>query len=244
MPDGGRLTIETGNVRLDQDYADQHADVRPGQYVMVAVTDSGTGIAPEHLGRIFEPFFTTKEKGKGTGLGLPMVYGFIKQSGGHISLYSEPGEGTTVKLYLPRITADQVAAEVRETVHPSGGTETILLVEDDDMVRRYAYDQLVTLGYRVIEAADGRQGLQIIRERADIDLLFTDVVMPGGMSGRQLADEAKKQRPGLKVLYTSGYTEDTIVHQGRLDPGVLLLAKPYRRAELARFVREALTEKR
>jgi PAS domain S-box-containing protein len=241
MPDGGRLTIETGNVRLDQDYADQHADVRPGQYVMVAVTDSGTGIAPEHLGRIFEPFFTTKEKGKGTGLGLPMVYGFIKQSGGHISLYSEPGEGTTVKLYLPRITADQVAAEVRETVHPSGGTETILLVEDDDMVRRYAYDQLVTLGYRVIEAADGRQGLQIIRERADIDLLFTDVVMPGGMSGRQLADEAKKLRPGLKVLYTSGYTENAIVHHGRLDPGVLLLAKPYRRAELARFVREAIS---
>jgi PAS domain S-box-containing protein len=241
MPDGGRLTIETGNVRLDQDYADQHVDVQPGQYVMVAVSDSGTGIAPEHLGRVFEPFFTTKETGKGTGLGLAMVYGIIKQSGGHIGIYSEPGEGTTVRLYLPRVSGGQEeAVEAPEKASLAGGTETILLVEDDEMVRRYAHDQLVSLGYRVIEAADGRQGLRIIRAREDIDLLFTDVVMPGGMSGRQLADEARKVRPELKVLYTSGYPENAIVHHGRLDPGVQLLAKPYRRGDLARAIRDSL----
>lgn len=243
MPDGGSLTMETGNVLLDQHYADQHPDVQPGQYVMVAVTDTGAGIAREHLGRVFEPFFTTKETGKGTGLGLAMVYGFIKQSGGHVGLYSELGEGTTVKLYLPRVMSEQIrVTEMDENVQPIGGTETILLVEDDDGVRRYAHDQLVSLGYTVIQAADGPQGLEIIKMRDDIDLLFTDVVMPGGMSGRVLADEAKKLRPKLKVLYTSGYTDNAIVHQGRLDPGVLLLTKPYRRRDLALRIREALAD--
>ena len=241
MPNGGRLTIETANMRLDEEYAAQHVEVRPGQYVMLAVSDTGTGIAPEHLGRVFEPFFTTKEQGKGTGLGLAMVFGFMKQSGGHLNIYSEFGHGTTVRMYLPRsIAANQqriVSSPVTESV---GGSETILLVEDEDLVRQYARDQLVTLGYQVVEAPNGPLALDIIRTRPDIQLLFTDVVMPGGMNGRDLVQLACALRPGLRVLYASGYTESAIVHHGRLDPGVHLLTKPYRRPDLARKVREAL----
>ena len=242
MAQGGRLTLETANTRLDQDYADQHAEVQPGQYVMIAVSDTGPGIPPDHLERVFEPFFTTKAKGKGTGLGLSMVYGFIKQSEGHIKIYSELGEGTTVKMYLPRcLNPDQQALSL--TGHATvGGAEVILLVEDDDLVRRYGQEQLRMLGYRVITARDGAQALDIIHQRADIDLLFTDVIMPGGMSGRDLAEAAQLIRPSLKVLYTSGYTENAIVHQGRLDPGVQLLTKPYRRAELAQKIRAVLAE--
>ncbi|MDY0070935.1 MAG: PAS domain-containing protein [Porticoccaceae bacterium] len=239
MPAGGRLTIETRRQIIDEDYLAQYPDVRPGDYVLVAVSDSGEGIAPEHLPRLFEPFFTTKETGKGTGLGLPMVYGFIKQSGGHVSVYSELGQGTTVRLYLPRV--EEVAQRPPEgEAAPEGGSETLLLVEDDELVRGFARDQLTRLGYRVLEAGNGPDAMAILRQRDDIDLLFTDMVMPGGMSGRDLAEHARVLRPGLRVLYTSGYTQDAIVHHGRLDPGVLLLNKPYRRNDLARKIREAL----
>ncbi len=241
MPEGGRLTVETANAYLGHEYVQAHADVKAGQYVMLAVSDNGSGIAPQHLARVFEPFFTTKEKGKGTGLGLAMIYGFAKQSGGHVSIYSEPGQGTTVKLYLPRAGHAQAALKLTDgSMTASGGTETVLLVEDDALVRRYAHDQLVALGYTVIEAHNGTQALQVLQAQGEVDLLFTDVVMPG-LTGKQLADQARLLRPQLKVLYTSGYTENAIVHQGRLDPGVHLLTKPYRREELARRVRDAMS---
>ncbi len=240
MPAGGRLTIETANVRLSSDYTEQVTDLLPGQYVMVAVSDTGTGIAPEHMERLFEPFFTTKEPGKGTGLGLPMVYGFAKQSNGHVNVYSELGEGSVIKLYLPRHFGEADAKLGPQQGYASSGTETVLLVEDDDMVRSYATEVLKSLGYQVLVAANGPAALAMLRERGDIDVLFTDIVMPGGMNGRQLADAARSFRSGLKVLYTSGYTENAIVHQGRVDPGVALLGKPYRRAELARRLRDVL----
>ncbi|HUG99466.1 MAG TPA: PAS domain S-box protein [Gammaproteobacteria bacterium] len=241
MPDGGRLTIETGLRELDGDFANTNLDIVPGEYVMVAVSDTGTGIPQEHLSRVFEPFFTTKEKGKGTGLGLSMVYGFIKQSGGQLHIYSEPSEGTTLRMYLPQAPATEPLAAAPVAGRPmTGGGETILLVEDDDMVRRYAHNQLVDLGYEVLDAADGPEALEVLREREDVDLLFTDIVMPGGINGRQLAEAACLLNPDLRVLYTSGYTENAIVHHGRLDPGVQLLSKPYRRAELAERIRLAL----
>ncbi|MDO8298465.1 PAS domain-containing protein [Lacisediminimonas sp.] len=240
MPKGGRLTIETCNAYIDDDYAKRHAEVRAGQYVMLTVSDTGTGIAPAHLARVFEPFFTTKEKGKGTGLGLAMVYGFVKQTGGHASIYSEPGHGTTVKLYLPPVVGPApVTALSGGNEQMTGGSETILMVEDDEFVRRYAQGELRNLGYTVLAAENGMQALELLRAHVGIDLLFTDVVMPG-MGGRELADQARQLRPGLRVLYTSGYTENAIVHNGRLDPGVLLLTKPYRRIELANKIREAL----
>jgi signal transduction histidine kinase/ActR/RegA family two-component response regulator len=246
MLSGGRLTLETANARLDADYAERSAEVKPGQYVMLAVSDTGKGIAAQDLPRVFEPFFTTKDKGKGTGLGLAMVYGFVKQSAGHAAIYSEPGQGTTVKLYLPRAVGDQAPAGTEEAVQntAAGGTESILLVEDDEAVRRYACEQLRSFGYQVMEAADGPSALAIVAQRDDIDLLFTDVVMPGGMNGRALADAARQLRPGLRVLYTSGYTENAIVHHGRLDPGALLLSKPYRRSELDRAIRAALAKEK
>jgi signal transduction histidine kinase/CheY-like chemotaxis protein len=241
MPEGGRLTLETANARLDADYAARNVDLQPGQYVMLAVSDSGHGIAPEHLSRVFEPFFTTKTTGRGTGLGLAMVYGFVKQSAGHVAIYSEPGQGTTVKLYLPRVLGDAMPpAEPPADDVVVGGSETVLLVEDDEAVRRYAVTQLRTLGYHVIEAADGPSALVLVEREGPLDLLFTDVVMPGGMNGRALADAALQRRPGLRVLYTSGYTDNAIVHHGRLDPGAQLLTKPYRRSDLARAVRSAL----
>ena len=242
MPTGGRLTLETANAALDQRYADEHAEVTPGQYTMLAVSDTGEGMEPAVLQRVFEPFFTTKEKGKGTGLGLAMVYGFARQSAGHVSIYSEPGHGTTVKLYLPRAHAGaRVAADVPAALPAlRGGAETVLVVEDDEPVRLLVCLELRAMGYRVIEAASGADALRLIEQGEPIDLLFTDVVMPGGMSGRELADAALRLRPGLPVLYTSGYTENAIVHHGRLDAGVLLLPKPHRRADLARAVRTAL----
>ncbi|MBT9488115.1 MAG: response regulator [Rubrivivax sp.] len=248
MPGGGRLTLETANARLDADYAAHHSEVNPGQYTMLAVSDTGAGIAPEHLQRVFEPFFTTKEKGKGTGLGLAMVYGFCKQSGGHVTVYSEPGDGTTVRLYLPRAAArpgEPAPSDPRSTevgTRVVGGHETILVVEDDAAVRQYACTQLKASGYRVLEAADGPSALALLGQRDDVELLFTDVVMPGGMNGRALADAARRLRQGLRVLYTSGYTENAIVHHGRLDPDALLLSKPYRRQALDRAVRTALAQ--
>lgn len=241
MPGGGKLTLETANAWIDQDYADHHGEVQPGQYVMISVSDSGSGIAPEHLARVFEPFFTTKGPGKGSGLGLSMVYGFVKQSHGHIKLYSEQEQGTTARVYLPRAggSPDAPVAPAAPQQAPRRGA-WVLVVEDDDLVRRFARDQLLSLGYDVVTAENGVQALEILRQRSDIELLFTDVVMPGGLSGRQLAEQALALHPGLKVLYTSGYTENAIVHQGRLDRGVHLLNKPYRRDELARKVRAAL----
>ena len=239
MPQGGRLTIETANAVLDADYATANPEVHPGQYVMVAVSDTGSGISAEHLGRVFEPFFTTKEKGKGTGLGLSMVYGFVKQSGGHIKVYSEPGEGATVRLYLPRVVGAAPAAASPIETMPHGRGEVVLVVEDETMVLRHAVEQLELLGYRPLFASEPQQALEVLQAHPEIELLFTDVVMPG-MNGRELAERARVLRPGLKVLYTSGYTENAIVHHGRLDPGVRLLPKPWRRSELARRVRDAI----
>src|SRR5215216_620952 len=241
MPDGGSLTIETSNAMLDEGYARTHAEVQPGEYVMVAVSDTGTGMPPEVAARAFEPFFTTKGVGRGTGLGLSMVYGFVKQSSGHVKIYSEEGHGTSVKIYLPRATGlQQTMAEALVSVDIEGGNETVLVVEDDKLVRRYVMTQIESLGYTTLEATNASEALHFIDQARVIDLLFTDVIMPGIMNGRQLVDEALKRRPGLKTLFTSGYTENAIVHHGRLDSGVLLLAKPYRKSELARMIRLAL----
>jgi len=243
MVDGGTLTVEALNVSFAPHDVENSLDITPGEYVMVAVSDTGAGIAPENLARVFDPFFTTKEVGKGSGLGLSMVHGFVSQSRGHVRIYSEVGHGTTVRMYLPR-AGDPAATGSDAAASPaarSAGSEIILVVEDDEPVRRHAVTQLEALGYRVIAAADGPSALAILRQRDDIDLLFTDVIMPGGMNGRQLAEAALNLRPTLKVLYTSGYAEDAITHQGRLQPGAQLLAKPYRRADLARKVRTALS---
>jgi signal transduction histidine kinase/ActR/RegA family two-component response regulator len=241
MPDGGRLTLETANVELDEDYSRVHVGAVAGPHVLLAVTDTGCGMDDYTRSRLFEPFFTTKEQGKGTGLGLSMVYGFVKQSRGHLRIYSEPDEGTTVRIYLPRAAGAAADSPARASErHDDTGSELILLVEDDDLVRRFARQQLQALGYDVLVAANGPEALKRLRERADIDLLFTDIVMPGGMSGRDLADAALDLRPDLKVLYTSGYTENAIVHHGRLNPGVRLLSKPYRREDLAVALRETL----
>jgi|TARA_R100001143_G_scaffold29822_1_gene29103 PAS domain S-box-containing protein len=241
MPSGGRLLIETLNVSLSEDYGSQH-DVSPGEYVIIGVSDTGVGIAPENLDRVFEPFYTTKSKEKGTGLGLAMVYGFARQSLGHINVYSELAQGTTIRLYLPRSPEEVTAAENSAVLptQPKTGQEHILIVEDDDLVRSYVISQLELMGYQVISASNGIEAMEIIQSDTKIDLLFTDVVMPGGMSGRDLSDKALRIRPQLKVLFTSGYTENSIVHHGRLDPGVMLLSKPYSRDELTTKIRQAL----
>jgi CheY-like chemotaxis protein len=207
---------------------------------VIAVSDTGIGIPAALLDRVFDPFFTSKGPGKGTGLGLSMVYGFIKQSAGHIKVYSEEGQGTTIRMYLPPGTG---AAALTETVpenEHAGGHETILVVEDDRLVRDYVLTQLHSLGYVTLAAANAAEALALIDKKQNFDLLFTDVIMPGAMNGRQLADAILKERPDLKVLFTSGYTENAIIHHGRLDFGVLLLAKPYRKSELARMIRKAL----
>jgi PAS domain S-box-containing protein len=241
MPTGGKLTLETNNIYLDEGYAGMHNEVTPGNYVMIAVSDTGAGIPAANLEKVFDPFFTTKEVGKGTGLGLSMVFGFVKQSNGHIKIYSEEGHGTTVKIYLPRATGlDQTAAEAQASSRIEGGNEVVLVVEDDALVRRYVVTQIESLGYTTLEASNAVEALNVIADTAVVDLLFTDVIMPGPMNGRQLVEEALKRRPSLKTLYTSGYTENAIVHHGRLDSGVLLLAKPYRKADLARMMRMAL----
>ena len=241
MPSGGKLTIETANAVLDESYATKHQEVQAGEYIAISISDSGSGMTPEVLKQAFEPFFTTKQTGKGSGLGLSMVYGFVKQSGGHIKIYSEVGEGTTIKLYFPRaITASQNTTQPKLAEETQSGKEHILLVEDDISVRQYVTLLLKDLGYRVTSAENGIQALEIIQQTEDIELLFTDIVMPGGLNGRQLAEKALALRPHLKVLYTSGYTENAIVHHGRLDRGVELLSKPYRRQDLAEKVRKVL----
>ena len=241
MPNGGKLTLETKNVVLDENYAGMNSEVNPGNYVMIAVSDSGRGIPASRLEKVFEPFYTTKDVGKGSGLGLSMVYGFVKQSNGHIRIYSEEGHGTTVKLYLPQAAgvADSPRTEAGITEF-ARGDESILIVEDDALVREYVVTQVGRLGYDTLAAGNAAEALVIIDGPERIDLLFTDVIIPGGMNGRQLATEALKRRPGLKVLYTSGYTENAIVHHGRLDAGVLLLPKPYVSSDLARMIRTAL----
>ncbi|CAA9484983.1 MAG: hypothetical protein AVDCRST_MAG39-272 [uncultured Sphingomonadaceae bacterium] len=242
MPDGGKLTVETRNAMLD-DRAAGHADLPPGRYVAIAVSDTGTGMDKDTLERVFEPFFTTKEVGKGTGLGLSMTYGFAKQSGGHVRIYSEPGLGTTVELFLPRLQGEarEVEEEANPTLHGGASGETVLVCEDDPDVRSYSVEALRELGYQVLEAADGAAALALLgHPAAQVDLLFTDVVLPGGMSGAQLAEEARRLRPGLRVLFTTGYARDAIVHHGRLDPGVELLTKPFSYADLAARVREVL----
>jgi PAS domain S-box-containing protein len=241
MPNGGKLTLETGNAVLDRNYTDANKDAQAGDYVMIAVSDTGGGIPEAIRHRVFEPFFTTKEVGKGTGLGLSMVYGFIKQSNGHIKVYSEEGHGTTLKLYLPR--ANAIAPEAMEELPEAaleGGAETILVVEDDPLVRSSVTAQLRSLGYRALTARNAAEALAIADSGESFDLLFTDVIMPGDMNGRQLAEEMAKRRAPLKVLFTSGYTENAIIHHGRLDPGVHLLAKPYRTSDLAGMVRRAI----
>lgn len=236
----GRLTIEASNAMLDSEYCRLHSDVKPGQYVMVAVTDTGTGISKDVLERVFEPFFSTKPEGKGTGLGLSMVYGFVKQSNGHVKIYSEVGEGTTIRLYLPRsMSAEDVLVDTRQG-EIRGGSETILVVEDDDDVREIAVSLLGELGYRVLTARDAASALTVVESGMPIDLLFTDVVMPGPLRSPDLARKAKERLPDLAVLFTSGYTENAIVHGGRLDPGVELLGKPYTRESLGRKIRHVL----
>jgi len=241
MPTGGKLTLETRNVALDENYASMNPEAIPGNYVMIAVSDSGVGIPTRLLDKVFEPFFTTKDVGKGAGLGLSMVYGFVKQSNGHIKIYSEPGHGTTVKLYLPQAAgAVEVLAAETGICDVERGDESILIVEDDALVREYVVTQIGLLGYATLAASKAAEALAIIDGPERVDLLFTDVIMPGGMNGPQLAIEARRRRPGLKVLYTSGYTENAIVHHGRLDAGVLLLTKPYLSSDLARMIRTAL----
>src|SRR5215213_4072768 len=239
MPDGGKLIIETGMVVLDEHYAKTHNDVRPGRYAMIAVSDTGTGIPASFLDKVFNPFFTSKGPGKGTGLGLSMVYGFVKQSAGHIMIYSEEGHGTTIKMYLPPAMGLLPTAEAVPAPAVEGGHETILVVEDDALVRNYVLTRLHSLGYVTLDAANATEAIAFAHTRQPFDLLFTDVIMPG-MNGRQLADEMLKVRPGLMVLFTSGYTENAIIHHGRLDEGVLLLAKPYRKSDMAIMIRKAL----
>jgi CheY-like chemotaxis protein len=239
MPDGGTLSIETSNVELDQDCAAHNPDLRAGHYVKLTISDTGTGIPAEHLEHIFEPFFTTKEQGKGTGLGMSMVYGFIKQSGGHISLTSAIAQGTSIDLFLPAAPDAQVESSIAsQAANFEGGSEHVLLVEDDESVRRFAFDQLIRLGYRVTQASGPSEALTLLASDQRFDLLLTDVVMPE-MSGRVLADKARELRPRLAVLFTSGYTQDAVIRKDEGHPE-LLLGKPYRRAELARKVREAL----
>lgn len=240
MEGQGRLTIEAANAWLDVGYSEEHGGVRPGQYVMLAVTDTGSGMTPEVQAQAFEPFFSTKPQEKGTGLGLSMVYGFVKQSGGHVKIYSEVGHGTTVRLYLPRSLQSEDQPVVRSVAAVTGGSETVLVVEDDEGVRLTATEMLTELGYRVLTARDAASALAVIESGLPIDLLFTDVVMPGSLTSAELARKARERLPGLAVLFTSGYTENAIVHGGRLDPGVDLLAKPYSREDLARRVRHAL----
>jgi signal transduction histidine kinase/CheY-like chemotaxis protein len=240
MPDGGKLTIETGNAYLDDGYCRQYPDVRPGQYVQISVTDNGAGMTKLIIDRAFEPFFTTKEAGQGTGLGLSQVYGFVKQSGGHVKIYSEAGEGTTIKMYLPRYVgqASPAAAPKSEPRRGQPG-ECILVVEDDADVRAYVVETLRGLGYDVLEAAGAEDALALMNRHRSISLLLTDVVMPGP-NGRKLADAARQRQASLKVVYMTGYSRNAIVHQGRLDAGVELLQKPLTSEQLAATVRKVL----
>ncbi|QAU46001.1 hybrid sensor histidine kinase/response regulator [Bradyrhizobium guangzhouense] len=240
MPSGGHLTLSTEIAAIDDDYRALHPEVASGSYALISVTDDGEGMTPEVIERAFEPFFTTKEVGKGSGLGLSMVYGFAKQSDGHVSIYSEEGLGTTVRIYLPRVGAGQSVADMPETDEAAPrGHETILIAEDDPFVRSSVIQRVEALGYRVVAAVNGKEALQRLRADPRIDMLFTDIVMPGGMSGWELAEQARRVRPGLPVLFTSGYALETLVEQGRVQAHAVILTKPYRKAELAQRLRDA-----
>ncbi len=243
MPDGGRLTIETANAYLDDAYCRQNPEVVPGQFVMIAITDTGTGMSPEVAARVFDPFFTTKPAGKGTGLGLSQVYGFVKQSHGHSKIYSEVGAGTNVKIYLPRLVGDAkgIRRTTFEPLRTGDRSEIILVVEDDASMRRLTTEALHELGYTVFDSDNALNALATLDRLADVKLLFTDVVMPD-INGRKLADEAVRRRPGLKVLFTTGYTANAVVHGGVLDPGVHLIGKPFTLDQLAAKVRAVLDE--
>jgi CheY-like chemotaxis protein len=244
MPEGGKLTIELANTFLDEAYAASHTEVSAGQYVMLAVSDTGVGMPPDVATRAFEPFFSTKPEGQGTGLGLSQVYGYAKQLGGHVKIYSEAGHGTTVKMYLPRTRQPEDGLAPAALAPIEMGRETVLVVEDDTVVREGAIDMLNDLGYRVLQAGNAEAALAIIGSGAAIDILFTDVVMPGPVKTRDFVRHAQTRLPRLAVLYTSGYTENAIIHDGRLDSDVLLISKPYRRDELARKLRTALDHAR
>jgi CheY-like chemotaxis protein len=244
MDGAGRLTIELGNAVLDEHYVQNLPDVPAGQYVLLSVTDTGCGMTPEVLQRAFEPFFTTKREGEGTGQGLSMAYGFVKQSRGHIRIYSEPGQGTSVKIYLPRTMLAESEDAPAQAGPVTGGSETILVVEDDEGVRAVVLDMLATLGYHVLAARNGEEALRLVESGEHVDLLFTDVVMPGPLRSPELARIAQQVLPDLAVLFTSGYPRDAIVHGGRLDDGLELLSKPYRREELARKLRHELNNRR
>ncbi len=240
MPEGGKLTIETSNAYLDEEYCRHHDGLTPGQYVLIAVTDNGSGMPPETVEKAFEPFFTTKEAGKGTGLGLSQVYGFMKQSGGHIKIYSEIGEGTTIKLYFPRHDGDDaIVAPDDDSVSHRGNGETILVVEDDDGVRQYASEILRDLNYQILEARDATTAMRLVDADKPFDLLLTDVVLPG-KNGRELATEIEKRRPGIKVIFMTGYSRNAIVHHGRLDRSTELITKPLIEGVLARKIRQVL----
>ncbi len=240
MPNGGKLTIETSNAYLDDEYCRQHANLLPGQYVLIAVSDNGVGMSSENVDRVFEPFFTTKETGKGTGLGLSQVYGFMKQSGGHVKIYSELGEGTTIKLYLPRHDGEEADIPVADPAGSDRGRgETILIVEDDDGVRQYAAEILRDLNYQVIEAKDSASALRLLDADKAFDLMLTDVMLPG-KNGRELANEVEARRPGVKVIFMTGYSRNAIVHQGRLDRGTELISKPLIEGVVARKIRQVL----
>jgi signal transduction histidine kinase/ActR/RegA family two-component response regulator len=244
MLSGGRLTISTANASLDDHYKSLHPEVVPGEYVLIAVTDDGEGMPKHVIERAFEPFYTTKEVGKGSGLGLSMVYGFVKQSNGHAAIYSEPGLGTTVRIYLPQVVSKVPLSPEQPQPAGSGslprGTETVLVVEDDPFVRSYSISRVQSLGYSVIAAVDGNDALHKLRADIPVDILFTDIVMPGGINGWELTDLARQLRPGLPVLLTSGYALETLVKHGRLRAGAVVLTKPYRKADLARRLREVV----
>ncbi len=241
MRDGGKLTIETTNAYVDEEYTATHEDAKPGQYALISVTDTGTGMTPEVIAKAFEPFFTTKEIGQGTGLGLSQIYGFMQQSGGHVSIESEVGRGTTVRLYLPRLTAAAPEAVVPIELPPSRTpTETILLVEDEHDVRAFTATVLSERGYRVLTAVDASSALAVLESGQKVDLLFTDVGLPNGIDGRQLVDEARKRWPELKVLFTTGYARSGIIHYSRLDPGIQLIVKPFSESSLAKRIRRVL----
>jgi CheY-like chemotaxis protein len=244
MPEGGKLTIETANAYLDAAYCKQNPEVEPGQFAMIAITDTGIGMSPDVAARAFDPFFTTKPAGKGTGLGLSQVYGFVKQSHGHIKIYSEVGAGTTVKIYLPRLVGDAKGIQRREVAEPmrtGDRSEIVLVVEDDSLMRRLTTEALHELGYTVFDSETASGALEILDRVADVKLLFTDVVMPD-INGKRLADEALRRRPGLKVLFTTGYTANAVVHGGVLDAGVHLISKPFTLDQLAAKVRSVLDE--
>jgi CheY-like chemotaxis protein len=245
MPNGGKLTIETANAHLDEAYAATQTEVVAGQYVVISISDTGSGMTKEVQAHAFEPFYTTKDIGHGTGLGLSQVYGFVKQSGGHVKIYSEVGLGTTVKLYLPRLLSEEGNAALPEAAAPvprSAHAQTILAVEDDDDVRANTTGILRELGYTVLEASLAAAALHLLERHPEIRLLFTDIGLPGGMNGRQLADAARKIRPDLKVLFTTGYARNAIVHDGRLDPGVVLIPKPFTYAAVAAKLADLLDE--